>query len=96
LFFFNGHTINRVLLHNIITALGFLIECFRQFKGAQFLSSSLFIAYDGESPDKYEVKLIDFDKYELGDPQMDYNILEGLNNIQIFLQNIVDKATTYE
>ena len=68
LFFFNGTSINTDLLKQILARLAELIDCFKQFKGAKFLSSSLFLCYDGENPEKCELKLIDFDKYELGDP----------------------------
>lgn len=52
----------------------------------KFISSSLFIAYDGDNPDNYTVNLIDFDKYEhTTEDVIDDIIAEGLVNVQKFL-----------
>ena len=63
LFFFNGSDINTKLIEKVIEALDRLITAFNKFRGVKFISSSLFIAYDGDNPESFTVNLIDFDKY---------------------------------
>jgi hypothetical protein len=67
-----------------------LIASFRKFTGVHFISSSLFLAYDALSPDKFSLNLIDFDKYEhTAEDQIDSVIAEGLGNVSLFLQGVL-------
>ena len=79
MFFYDGHKINIKVLENVVKQVDRLIEAFKMFNGVKFVSSSLFIAFDGAHPEHFELKLIDFDKYE-HDLNLEYdtNISVGL------------------
>jgi hypothetical protein len=97
LFFFNGKTINRELLAEVLKTLQVLIASFKKFHGIRFNSSSLFIAFDGSDPSKQAVKFIDFDRYEHDeDVREDKNISEGLENIAAFLEMVASKVEEHE
>lgn len=79
LFFYDGKSINVELLGKVIHEIKELVLCLKSFTKGQLSSSSLFVCYDGKNPSRYEVKLIDFDKYSQSGPsEPDNNIIEGL------------------
>jgi hypothetical protein len=91
LFFFNGETIHRQLLADVLHRLDGLIASFHSFTGIRFISSSLFIAYDAEDTSKFTVNLIDFDKYEhTEEPGEDAVIAEGLLNVRKFFTAVLE------